>query len=498
MLRKIRTGIAIVSFSLLTLLFLDFTGATHGWLNWLAQIQLIPALLALDLVIIILLLLLTILFGRVYCSVICPLGILQDIISKIAGKRKKRRFKYSPAIKWLRYSFLLIFVVALIAGISSIVAFLDPYGIYGRITSNLFSPVYKAGNNLLAYFAQRIDSYTFYHVEIWMKNLPTFIVAGVSLIIIGILAWRNGRIYCNTICPVGTVLGFLSRFSIFKPVLDSEKCNECNLCASNCKSSCIDTKNHAIDYSRCVTCMDCIDTCKRDAINYQPFFKAQKTAKKTSVSTSRNEKNPRREFLTIASLLALSSTLKAQEKIVEGGLAVIEKKKIPERTTAITPPGSESARNFTQHCTACGLCISACPNQVLRPSSKLITFMQPEMSFEIGYCRPECTSCGDVCPTDAISDITKEEKSSTKIGSAVWIKNNCVVITDDVNCGNCAKHCPTGAITMIPIDANNSDSRKIPAINTERCIGCGACENLCPARPFSAIYVEGIEVHRLV
>ena len=124
--------------------------------------------------------------------------------------------------------------------------------------------------------------------------------------------------------------------------------------------------------------------------------------------------------------------------------------------------------------------------------------MKPEMSFERGYCRPECVKCSEVCPTGAITIITAAEKSSTQIGRAVWIKENCKVITDNISCRNCERHCPVAAIQMVAQDAENPDLPKIPAIDTERCIGCGACENLCPARPFSAIYVEGNEVHREV
>lgn len=180
------------------------------------------------------------------------------------------------------------------------------------------------------------------------------------------------------------------------------------------------------------------------------------------------------------------------------GLAVIEDKKIPERSTAIVPPGALSARSFAQHCTACQLCVSVCPNGVLRPSTDLTKLMQPEMSYERGYCRPECTKCSEVCPAGAIRPITVAEKSSIQIGHAVWVKENCVPLTDGVECGNCARHCPTGAIQMVASDPSNSESLKIPVVNTERCIGCGACENLCPARPFSAIYVEGHEAHRIV
>lgn len=115
---------------------------------------------------------------------------------------------------------------------------------------------------------------------------------------------------------------------------------------------------------------------------------------------------------------------------MDGGLALIEDKKVPDRAVPITPPGSLAARNLTAHCTGCQLCVAACPNQVLRPSGKLMTLMQPEMSYERGYCRPECTKCSEVCPTGAIRPITAAEKSATQIGHAVWIADNCVVNTD--------------------------------------------------------------------
>ena len=124
--------------------------------------------------------------------------------------------------------------------------------------------------------------------------------------------------------------------------------------------------------------------------------------------------------------------------------------------------------------------------------------MQPEMSYERGYGRPECIKCSEVCPTGAIRPISKEDKSSTQTGHAVWIKENCVPLTDGVDCGNCARHCPTGAIQMVASDSDMTDSPKIPVVNTERCIGCGACEHLCPARPFSAIHVEGHEMHKTI
>ena len=497
MLRRIRLIVALVFFILITLLFLDFTGTLHAWFGWLAKIQFLPAVLALNVGVILLWVVLTLVFGRVYCSVICPLGVFQDVVSWFSGRRKKKkyRFSYSPAVSWLRYGMLGVFIIAMIAGIGSVVALLAPYSSYGRIVSNLFAPVYQWGNNVLAYFAERSDSYAFYETSVWLKSLPTFIIAAVTFVALVVLAWRNGRTYCNTICPVGTALGFFSRYSLFRPEIDAEKCTNCSLCSRKCKAACINYKDYRIDYSRCVTCMDCIDSCKHGAISYKYRF-GKKEIKETSETGNTN--NARRSFLTGMGLVLVSSAVKAQEKKVDGGLAVILDKKVPARTTPLVPPGAKGLRNMRTRCTGCQLCVSVCPNQVLRPSTKLETLMQPEMSYERGYCRPECTKCSEVCPAGAILKLTPADKSATQIGHAVWVEKNCVPLRDKVACGNCARHCPTGAITMVPSDADDADSLKIPVVNVERCIGCGACENLCPARPFSAIYVEGHEQHRTI
>lgn len=493
MLRKIRIALASLCFVLITLLFLDFTGTLHTWFGWLAKIQFLPAVLALNLGVVVFLILLTLLFGRVYCSVICPLGVMQDIFAWFGRKSKKNRYTYSPAKSVLRYTVLGIFVVALIAGVGSVVALLAPYSSYGRIVQNLLAPFWAWGNNLFAYIAERADSYAFYEKEVWLKSLPTFIIALVTVVCLAILAWRNGRTYCNTICPVGTVLGFFSRFSWMKPVIDTDKCVNCGLCGRNCKAACIDTKNHTIDYSRCVSCMDCLEKCHTHAIRYGRMKKAEPvTPENKTVDTSR------RTFLTGVGVLAATAAVQAQEKTVDGGLAAITDKKIPDRATPIVPPGAQSLRHMAQHCTGCQLCVSVCPNDVLRPSTKLTTLMQPEASYERGYCRPECVKCSEVCPAGAILKITPADKSAIQIGHAVWVKDNCVPLTDGVECGNCARHCPTGAITMVASDPEDPYSPKIPAVNTELCIGCGACENLCPARPFSAIYVEGHTHHRTI
>ena len=570
MLRKIRITLAAICFVAVTLLFLDFTGTLHLWFGWLAKIQFLPAVLALNFVVIAILLVLTLLFGRIYCSVICPLGIFQDCVSNLSSRRKgkKARFSYSKEIKWLRYGVLVLFVIALVAGLNALVALLAPYSAYGRMVQSLLAPVWQRGNNLLAWIAERQDSYAFVTKDVWLKSLPTLIVAAVTFVVVVALAWRNGRTYCNTICPVGTTLSFFSRFAMFRPVID--KCKSCHACERKCKAACIDVDNHKIDYSRCVDCFDCIDSCRLGALKYRFAWgrgvgsgstgaKTPQNAPVGSKMTSDESKNGqnrssaaptpvaepvvrqgsptaevtdngkgvstidatspvaepveatdkgRRAFLVggaavIGGSLLSSIPMRAEEEEIkdkkrDGGFAEVLPKKAPNRKTPITPFGSESVEKFYKHCTACQLCVTVCPNNVLRPSSRLEHLMQPEMSFEKGYCRPECVKCSEVCPAGAILKITPEEKTEWKVGTAGVDYDLCVVNRDGVSCGNCAHHCPVGAIRMVRKNPDDEKSPRIPSVNEEKCIGCGACENLCPSRPISAITVNGYSVHHNV
>ncbi len=505
MLRKIRIIAAAICFIAITLMFLDFTGTLSLWFGWLAKIQFLPAVLALNAAVVVILALITLFFGRVYCSVICPLGVFQDCVSHLSASRKgkKARFSYSKEMKWLRYGVLVVFVALLVAGLSSIAALVAPYSAYGRMVQNLFSPIYQWGNNLLAYFAERWDSYAFVTKEVWLKSLPTFIVAAVTFIAIVILAWKGGRTYCNTVCPVGTILSFLSRFSMFRPVIDTAACKSCGLCEKKCKASCIDVSSKSIDYSRCVDCFNCIDNCSFGALKYRcAWGKKTEPAEAAASKDTADDGSGRRAFL-IGGAMAVGGSLvsgipgkvSAQEKKRDGGFAEIIPKEVPEREVPVTPFGSKSVKMFYQHCTACQLCVSVCPNDVLRPSTDLQRFMQPEMSFEKGYCRPECVKCSEVCPVGGILKITPEEKTQWKVGTASVDYDLCIANKDGVSCGNCSRHCPANAIQMVAKDPEDKKSPRIPSVVEERCIGCGACENLCPSRPISAIKVNGYEVH---
>lgn len=339
MLRKIRITLASIFFVAITALFLDFTGTLHTWLGWMAQIQFLPALLALNVVVVAVLILLTLLLGRVYCSIICPLGVMQDLFAWLGRKAKRNRYAYSPEKPWLRIVVLTLFVISLCLGGSVITQLLAPYSAYGRIAGNLLAPLYRWGNNGLAYVAERMGSYAFYEVEVWVRSGVTFAVALATLAILAVLAWRNGRTYCNTICPVGTVLGYIARYAWLKPVIDTTKCNSCGLCERNCKAACINSKEKCIDYTRCVACMDCIGTCKKQGIKYMHRKTESKAAEPAAVDTSR------RTFLTTTAVVAATAAVKAQEMKVDGGLAAIQDKVVPDRQTHLVPPGALSTRN---------------------------------------------------------------------------------------------------------------------------------------------------------
>lgn len=511
-----RRILALVFFVGLTWLFLDFAGSAQHCVGWMAKLQLLPAVLALNWIVVLVLLVLSLLFGRLYCSVICPLGVMQDLISWTSArlqldktKRRLGRFRYrsSKGLDILRWTLFALFVVCLLAGFGTFFQLLAPYSSFGRIVTMLLQPLYEMGNNLLADQSEAAGNFDYYQVDVWMRSLPVTIIAAVTFVLIFVMAWIDGRFYCNNICPVGTFLGILSKHSLFGVRIDADRCKSCRLCERACKSSAIfiPTKEErarglqpSVDRTRCISCFDCLDKCSQGALAFKT-----KTAEAEAPKPEGADAQPsRRAFLTASATVLAAAAVKAQEKTTDGGFKELIDKKRPERQTPICPPGSLSLSHLQKHCTGCQLCVSECPNGVLRPSSDLMHLMMPESSYERGYCRPECTRCSDVCPAGAIIKFDGNEaerkavKSSTKIGTAHWVKANCVVLTDDVNCGLCSRRCPSGAITMVPSDPNDEKSRQIPVIDEERCIGCGACENLCPARPFAAIYVEGIEQHR--
>ena len=457
MLRKIRIALAAIFLIGITLLLI---GIGEQWWGWMAKLQFLPACLALNLAVIIGVLVVTVLLSRVYCSVICPLGILQDLIISLRRKVSKKNFSHHKG-GVLRYIVLAAFIACLVADLQFIVALIAPYSAYGRMISSLVHP------------------------HGWI--VPT--VAGVTFVLIAVLAWTSGRAWCNEICPVGTTLGLFSRFSIFGVRIDATKCVGCKLCEKSCKCSCIDVENHKVDRSRCVACLDCIGKCRKGAISYG--LKKRQTA--PAAADASNVDTSRRAFMVAGAMLGTSALMKAQTKL-DGGFADVIPKQAHERDQRLTPPGSKGEKDFYSRCTACQLCVSNCPNDVLRPSTDLEHLMQPQMGFEKGFCRPECTTCSQVCPAGAITAITPEEKTAIHIGRAVIDYTLCINEKGET-CRSCGTHCPAGAISYVAKNPDDPKSARIPTVHEDSCIGCGKCEYLCPSRPISAIRVEGYTDH---
>ena len=509
-LRKIRIIVSLLFFAVTTFLLIDIFGIfTPDLSGKILFLQFVPstlkfiALLTFTSFGFIAVILLTLIFGRAYCSTICPLGTFQDVINYISGKvkrkgKKKRRFLFLKEQRILRLSLLILPILVFVLGSAIAVNLLDPYSIYGRFAGNFFRPILIGFNNLAAIPAEKFRVFWFTQFDLKAFHVLPFLVSLAFLVLVIYLAWKKGRLYCNTVCPVGTFLGYLSKFSLFRVVINDADCLSCGVCAKECKSSCIDSENKKVDVTRCVTCFDCLSTCPTDGITYNfAFGKKEYTEKNNAKEIIKAKKksidNSKRSFLTktsvyLLSLSAIGAQIEKKIKVTKLSTKQIFKK------YAVSPPGSKSIQRFNSKCTACHLCVTACPTQVLQPSFLEYGFtgmLQPRLDNSAGFCNFECKICSDVCPTGAILPVKLEEKKLIQLGKAKFIEDNCIVKTQKTDCGACSEHCPTKAVHMIPYEGK----LVIPEVRDKYCIGCGACEYACPVIPYKAIYVEGNYTH---
>ena len=527
-LRRARQLLAIGVFVPLVLFFLDFSGLLSIEWRQLTAIQIIPALLAANGIVLAGLVILALLGGRIYCSVICPLGVTQDCVSRLAAwpkKRSRTRRKvvrssgaYSPEKRLMRWTICGAVVLGWGVGIPIVLSLFDPYSIFSRMTVQIFRPVYLAGNNLLEQILSSFGIYATHHVNIVSPEPIILLLSVAPAALVIFLAWKHGRLYCNTICPVGTLLGLFGKWSLYKVRLQPERCGSCKKCERVCKSSCIDSARRVIDYSRCVVCMNCLAVCHRGALRFglpsssrpvQPSLTEKKAEAQDTPCTVTGEKsnyhhndleNSTRRIL-LGTLIGASVYAEgirkvawAQESGQKSGPDTDLPPLIERRTQAIFPPGGLDAERFHSRCTACHLCVAKCPAQILRPAITeygLSGVLQPTLHFVDGFCGYDCTVCTDVCPSGALRPLSVEEKHLTQIGLVVFDQTLCVVHTQGTNCGACAEHCPTQGVIMEPFH----DGLTIPVVDTEKCIGCGGCEYICPTRPYKAIYVEGKSPH---
>ncbi len=488
--RRIFAGLILFLF---LLIFLDyFHVIAPAWAKYLAMTQFIPSLLqfmgkpSFVASAFIVILLITFLFGRVYCSFLCPLGLYMDVLNRFSRRFSiNRKFKYLKPLPLLRYFFLLVMIAGIVLQYGSLISILDPYSIFGKICYYVLFPFVAVTNNLLAFLSFKISNFSFYTLEL---QAPSLTYLGIVFFLFGTVSWMSlssGRLYCNTVCPVGTFLGIISRFSVYKIQLDTELCNHCHRCRKDCKASCIDSRSQKIDDSRCVMCFNCLQSCSQQALSY---------SRKKPAPHGEFNKSRRKFFSFVLALPAASISQAAAQPIMPDQNEEMPEEETPIRNYPVSPPGSTSIEEFNKKCTACSLCIRACPTSVLAPALMeygLIGVGQPRLDFKRNFCNYDCTACTEVCPTGAIRPLSVDEKHKVQMGKVHLIWRRCIVFTDRKDCGACSEHCPTKAVDMV----DWKHGLKRPVIDEEICVGCGACEHMCPTTPYKAIYVDGNPVH---
>jgi ferredoxin len=504
-LKVARVATAIVVFVGFTTAFVDFRGFSPAPLgHTLAQTQFVPGFVslmagAMGTAFFVVGIVVALAIGRIYCSAICPLGILQDIITRISGwlPRKKKFLPFAKPQTTLRQVFLWSTVAAIVVGWGGFAfALLDPYSNFGRIMSTLVRPLLTAANNSIVGLANAAGTQSFYRVEPPWAGMGAILLPAIFLTVVAVMSALRGRLYCNTICPVGTALGLLSRFAAFRIAIDKTACTKCGDCLRSCKAQCIDLRAGTIDASRCVACYNCVGVCDHHGIGYRFSWKkkaAQATPTKTSLTAP---DSPRRAFLaSIAGGIAASSVaLSRARATIPTEEATPTLVRSGEASRAICPPGSRSVDQFLDRCTSCHLCISACPTHVLQPAFLeygLEGLLKPRLDYRSAYCLFECTRCSEVCPDEAISLIDFAAKQITQIGVADFYQSRCVVELNGTDCAACSEHCPTKAVTTKPF----RDNLRLPVLNQSLCVGCGACEYACPVKPTKAIIVTGRSTH---
>ena len=369
------------------------------------------------------LLLLTFLFGRIYCSFLCPLGLLQEIIFYLAKPFCKfnKTFEKNKIYKYLIAS---VFYGALFGSSVFLAKYLEPYTIFVSASS--------------------------------LTKTSLIIVSAIILLVI-----LRSRFFCTNICPVGTVLGLISRYSIFKINIDKSKCVKCGMCVKNCQSNSIDIENGIVQNETCVKCFKCVGTCKLNAINYKKDNIKKDTQKEKLFDITK-----RRFIFDAICLGTFFVTFKRISYKVKNEIGRIK--------NIILPPGARSNKEFVSNCLNCNLCTKNCPQNIIKPKDE--TFGAVHLDLSENFCKFDCNICSHVCPTGALKRLTLKEKQNTKIGKAFINTSECI------QCGLCVETCPKNAITKLDGEA--------PTVDGNKCIGCGKCALECPVK---TIFINGIE-----
>jgi len=498
-LKKLRIVISLAIFLLLLFVFLGIESRfLQPVSDFFLRLQLIPSILrflALFFSIsglgFLLVIILTFIIGRVYCSSICPLGTLQDMFIAIGRrfkKKKQRKFAYSATQKNIfRYSILGATLIFWFFGSLFLVNLLDPYSNFGKISVSFFQPAFTFLNNKLAFFLERFHIYSVAPLHVKTLPLNVMVVSSIILATIGIMSVWRGRLFCNTLCPAGSILSLVAHKSIYKITFDESACTLCGKCERVCKAECLNSRTKVIDHQRCISCFNCFTACANNGLYYSRIKPNDATLNLKAPATNTGK----RQFLLSLAAGSLSIPLLKKATLAQD---LSQPGLVPTGTASpITPPGSISYNHFTNNCIACYLCVGACPKNVIVPSFfdyGLNGFMQPKLDYHKSFCNFDCVKCTEVCPTGAITKQTPEQKQIIQIGVARFMQESCIVTIDRTDCGACSEHCPTKAVHMV-----EWEGLRLPEVIPDLCVGCGACEYACPTEPYKAIYVESNLVH---
>ena len=398
----------------------------------------------------------TFVFGRFFCGFLCPLGTTIDIFDAFI----KRREKPKPALRSGKYFTLLFLIDAAVLGVSFL-HFLDPLVISERSLTLIFHPAatYLAG------------IFNFGIKVLYAESVVALIVLGVILV----LNFVNQRFWCRSVCPLGGLFAACSKLALFKfSFARTEECTKCGVCEKICPTNAISIEHEKVDPAECIDCLRCIYECPQNVFDYR-----------ISPAPSRIDLS-RRQFVgavgTSIIVAPLANSLLHQR--ISGRL--------------IRPPGAIPEADFINACIHCGKCMKVCPTNGLQPcllQAGLNGIWTPRLAARIGGCEKNCNMCGQTCPTSAIRNLSLEEKTYAKMGTAVIDRARCIAWEQDRVCLICDEACPYGAISSLSETVRETTLLR-PFINERACNGCGLCEARCPIEGRAAIEVFSIGEER--
>lgn len=441
----------------------------------------------------------TVVFGRVFCGWFCPLGALNDFVGSFRRIKVRPETKLDRTGNKVKYYVLVGILVAAVFQIH-FVGFLDPIALtirsfsvavspaFNYLVHGVFDLVYKADVGPLSAVSE--PAYDFLRNNVVSFGRPTFYQGGfIGLLFLGILALNfvRRRFWCRFVCPLGALLGLLSRFSLLNHKLDVATCDDCRLCLATCGGGARPHAESGWRGSECVYCMNCENACPQKSISFS-FGAPAPRSRRTDL---------KRRYLVQSGAVGLATLaffrLSPAKSAQKAGNAKL-----------IRPPGSVGEEDFLRKCIKCGECMKVCITNGLQPTlyqAGIEGIWSPVLVPRIGYCEFNCTLCGQVCPTDAIEKLDTEVKQKVKIGLAFFDLGRCLPHAFKIDCIVCEEHCPTSPKAILfehrtVSDENGERELKLPYIDPEVCIGCGICENVCPVGDEAAIKVSSVGEER--